>query len=110
MTPDNRRMPLFLAGFLMLAGPVLARHGPGKAATGIGNGARGRQGSVVKRADFLPPDEAFHSVRWRRSRQDTAHLGITDGYYLYRARIKASTTVIGKVGRAGAAHRRNEGR
>jgi thiol:disulfide interchange protein len=43
--------------------------------------------------DFLPPDEAFRFSAMADG-PDKIRLiwGITDGYYLYRARIKASTT------------------
>jgi thiol:disulfide interchange protein DsbD len=92
MTPTHRRMPLFLAGFLLLAGPVLAGTAPSKAATGIETALGAGKGLSSSEPDFLPPDEAFHFSALADG-PDKIRLiwGITDGYYLYRARIKASS-------------------
>src|SRR6266581_655454 len=92
MTSIHSRMPLFLAGFLLLAGPVLAGTAPGKAATGIETALGAGKGLSSNEPDFLPPDEAFHFSALADG-PDKIRLiwGITDGYYLYRARIKASS-------------------
>jgi len=92
MTSIHSRMPLFLAGFLLLAGPVLAGTAPGKAATGIETALGAGKGLSSNEPDFLPPDEAFHFSALADG-PDKIRLiwGITDGYYLYRARITASS-------------------
>jgi thiol:disulfide interchange protein DsbD len=64
---------------------------PGKAATGLDTALSGNQGQSGD-ADFLPPDEAFRFAATADG-PDRIRLvwEITDGYYLYRARIKTST-------------------
>jgi thiol:disulfide interchange protein DsbD len=92
MTFTYRRMPLFLTAFLLLAGPVLAATAPGKGSTGIETALSAGKGLSSGEPDFLSPDEAFHFSALPDG-PDKIRLiwGITDGYYLYRARIKASS-------------------
>jgi thiol:disulfide interchange protein DsbD len=84
-------MPLFLAAFVLLTGPLLAGMAEAKASTGIET-ALGAGKSSTSEPDFLSPDEAFHFSALADG-PDKIRLiwGITDGYYLYRARIKASS-------------------
>jgi thiol:disulfide interchange protein DsbD len=92
MTLPYRRMPLFLAVFLLLAGPALAGIVAGKASTGIETALGAGKGPSSAEPDFLSPDEAFRFSALADG-PDKIRLiwGITDGYYLYRARIKASS-------------------
>ncbi len=86
----------FAAAFVMLAGsaradlaaPVSAES---KAPTGIAAALRAAQQKSGE-PDFLPPDQAFRFAALPDG-PDSIRLiwGITDGYYLYRARIKASS-------------------
>jgi thiol:disulfide interchange protein DsbD len=91
MTLTYRRMPLFLAVFVLLTGPLLAGLAEAKASTGIETALGAGKGSSSE-PDFLSPDEAFHFSALADG-PDKIRLiwGITDGYYLYRARIKASS-------------------
>src|ERR1700730_15083745 len=92
MTLPCRRMPLFLAVFLLLSGPLLAGGvTQAKPTTGIEAALSGGKGQSAE-PDFLSPDEAFHFSALADG-PDKIRLiwGITDGYYLYRARIKASS-------------------
>jgi len=91
MTLLYRRMPLFLAVFLLPAAPLWAGTAPAGAAAGIEKALSAGKGSAAE-PDFLPPDEAFHFSAMPDG-PDKIRLiwGITDGYYLYRARIKASS-------------------
>jgi thiol:disulfide interchange protein DsbD len=84
-------MPLFLAVFVLLAGPLLAGMADARASTGIET-ALGAGKGLSSEPDFLSPDEAFHFSALADG-PDKIRLiwGITDGYYLYRARIKASS-------------------
>jgi len=92
MTLFYHRMPLFLTMFLLVAGPAPASPAAGKAATGIETALGAGKGLSSNEPDFLPPDEAFHFSALPDG-PDKIRLiwGITDGYYLYRARIKASS-------------------
>jgi thiol:disulfide interchange protein DsbD len=86
----------FVAVFVLLAGsaradlaaPVSAES---KAPTGIAAALRAAQQKSGE-PDFLPPDQAFRFAALPDG-PDSIRLiwGITDGYYLYRARIKASS-------------------
>jgi thiol:disulfide interchange protein DsbD len=91
MTLPWRRMPLFLAVFLLLSGPLAAAMSDARAATGIETALSAGKGQSAE-PDFLSPDEAFHFSALADG-PDKIRLiwGITDGYYLYRARIKASS-------------------
>lgn len=113
MTPiARRRVPLIalLAALLALvltalsvalpsqfarAGIDVATNANSKPATGIG--------AVLRKSaepDFLPPDQAFRFSALPNG-PDSIRLiwGVTDGYYLYRARIKASSdTTQAKLG------------
>ena len=96
MTPLACRRTAFAAVFTLLAGsawadlaaPVSAES---KAPTGIAAALRSAQQKSGE-PDFLPPDEAFRFSALADG-PDSIRLiwGITDGYYLYRARIKASS-------------------
>jgi thiol:disulfide interchange protein DsbD len=87
---------LFAAAFLLLAGsawggldaPVNAES---KAPTGIAAALRAAQQKSGE-PDFLSPDQAFRFSALADG-PDSIRLiwGVTDGYYLYRARIKASS-------------------
>jgi thioredoxin:protein disulfide reductase len=93
MTAHYRRMPLFLAAFALLAGTAQAGLVPqaaqSKGAAGISALLRGNHSGEP---DFLSPDQAFRFDALPDG-PDKIRLiwGITDGYYLYRARIKASS-------------------
>jgi thioredoxin:protein disulfide reductase len=90
------RRTLLAAAFLLLAGsawagldaPVSAES---KAPSGIAAALRAAQQKSGE-PDFLPPDEAFRFSALADG-PDSIRLiwGVTDGYYLYRARIKASS-------------------
>jgi thiol:disulfide interchange protein DsbD len=84
-------MPLFLAAFLLLSGPLLAAMSDARGASGIETALSAGKGQSGE-PDFLSPDEAFHFSALADG-PDKIRLiwGITDGYYLYRARIKASS-------------------
>src|SRR6202023_3518240 len=96
MPPINCCRTAFAAVFVLLAGsawadlaaPVSAES---KAPTGIAAALRAAQQKSAE-PDFLPPDEAFRFSALADG-PDKIRLiwGITDGYYLYRARIKASS-------------------
>jgi thiol:disulfide interchange protein DsbD len=96
MTTIVSRRTLFAAAFLLLAGsawagldaPVSAES---KAPTGMAAALRAAQQKSGE-PDFLPPDQAFRFSALADG-PDSIRLiwGITDGYYLYRARIKASS-------------------
>src|ERR1700737_1041988 len=75
-----------------LAAPAPAGVAAGKAATGIETALGAGKGLSSGEPDFLSPDEAFHFSALPDG-PDKIRLiwGITDGYYLYRARIKASS-------------------
>jgi thiol:disulfide interchange protein DsbD len=92
MTLFYHRMPLFLTMFLLVAGPAPAGAATGKAATGIETALSAGKGLSSNEPDFLPPDEAFRFSALPDG-PDKIRLiwGITDGYYLYRTRIKASS-------------------
>ncbi|MFL6602126.1 MAG: protein-disulfide reductase DsbD [Steroidobacteraceae bacterium] len=92
MTLVHHRMPLFLTVFLLMAGPALAGPASGKAATGIETALSAGKGLSSNEPDFLPPDQAFRFSALADG-PDKIRLiwGITDGYYLYRTRIKASS-------------------
>ena len=81
-----RRTALFLAGFLLLAGAAGARGGA--AIDSVLKSAKVQSGEP----DFLDPDQAFRFSALPDG-PDRIRLiwGVTDGYYLYRARIKASS-------------------
>ena len=95
-------MPLMLAAVLMLAGGDGDGAGTARAATGQGGMVPSKAASGIDTAlsgggshgdaDFLSPDEAFH-FNALADGPDKMLLswGIADGYYLYRARIKASS-------------------
>ncbi|HEV7444446.1 MAG TPA: protein-disulfide reductase DsbD [Steroidobacteraceae bacterium] len=91
MTLPWRRMPLFLPVFLLLSGALPAAVSDARAATGIETALSAGKGQSAE-PDFLSPDEAFHFSALADG-PDKIRLiwGITDGYYLYRARIKASS-------------------
>jgi thiol:disulfide interchange protein DsbD len=90
--PKYRRISLFMVAFALLAGAVqaglLPQAGQSKAA-GTSALLRGNQSGEP---DFLSPDQAFRFDALADG-PDKIRLiwGITDGYYLYRARIKASS-------------------
>jgi thioredoxin:protein disulfide reductase len=96
MTPITCCRTAFAAVFVLLAGsawadlaaPVSAES---KAPTGIAAALRAAQQKSGE-PDFLPPDQAFRFSALADG-PDSIRLiwGITDGYYLYRARIKASS-------------------
>src|ERR1700724_56543 len=96
MPPINCCRTAFAAVFVLLAGsawadlaaPVSAES---KAPTGIAAALRAAQQKSGE-PDFLPPDQAFRFSALADG-PDSIRLiwGITDGYYLYRARIKASS-------------------
>jgi thiol:disulfide interchange protein DsbD len=85
-------MPLFLAAFLLLAASLPPGMAQAKASSGIETALRAGKGQSSAEPDFLPPDEAFHFSALADG-PDKIRLiwGITEGYYLYRARIKASS-------------------
>src|SRR5438270_9783029 len=91
MTLTYRHMFLFLAAFLPLAGTLLPGLAEATATSGIET-ALGATKGLSSEPDFLSPDEAFHFSALADG-PDKIRLiwGITDGYYLYRARIKASS-------------------
>jgi thiol:disulfide interchange protein DsbD len=86
MTFTPPRRSLFLVALLLLVGLAQAK-GPSGIDTALG-ASRGQSGE----ADFLSPDDAFHFSAVPDG-PDRIRLiwGITDGYYLYRARIKVSS-------------------
>ena len=92
MTLLHRRMPLFLAAFLLLAAALPPGMAQAKAPTGIEAALSAGKGQSSGEPDFLSPDEAFRFSALADG-PDKIRLiwGITDGYYLYRARIKASS-------------------
>jgi thiol:disulfide interchange protein DsbD len=85
MTLPLPRMSLFLVA-LLLVGFAQAKS-PSAIDTAL-SGGHGQSGD----ADFLPPDDAFRFSALADG-PDRIRLiwGITDGYYLYRARIKVSS-------------------
>jgi thioredoxin:protein disulfide reductase len=100
MTTAYGRMSLFLATFLLLASTARAgvdswtgQAGTSRAPkpTGIDAALKSSRAQSGE-PDFLPPDEAFH-FNALAAGPDRIQLiwGITDGYYLYRARIKAAS-------------------
>jgi thiol:disulfide interchange protein DsbD len=86
------RMPLFLTAFLLLATALPAGMTQAKPPTGIEAALSAGKGQSSDEPDFLSPDEAFRFSALPDG-PDKIRLiwGITDGYYLYRARIKASS-------------------
>lgn len=94
----------FAAVFVLLAGSARADlaapvNAESKAPTGIAAALRAAQQKSGE-PDFLPPDQAFRFAALPDG-PDSIRLiwGITDGYYLYRARIKASSdTTQAKLG------------
>jgi thioredoxin:protein disulfide reductase len=115
MKPIHRQMPLILAALLLLvsaampplsgaATPALARTATTSelltAATGqapVQNGidkalGAGRSAQQAAEPDFLPPDEAFKFSAFPDGADKIKLIwGVTNGYYLYRARIKVTT-------------------
>lgn len=96
MTPIVWRRTAFAAVFVLLAGSAWAdlsapMSADSKAPTGIAAALRAAQQKSGE-PDFLPPDQAFRFSALADG-PDSIRLiwGITDGYYLYRARIKASS-------------------
>jgi thiol:disulfide interchange protein DsbD len=96
MTPIAWRRTAFAALFALLAGSAWADlaapvSADSKAPTGIAAALRAAQQKSGE-PDFLPPDQAFRFSALADG-PDSIRLiwGITDGYYLYRARIKASS-------------------
>ena len=104
MRPTPYRRTLVTAAFLLLAGSAWAGIGApasaeSKAPTGIAAALRAAQQKSGE-PDFLSPDEAFRFSAMAQG-PDSIRLiwGVTDGYYLYRARIKASSdTTQAKLG------------
>ena len=104
MPPIILRRTLFTAAFLLLAGSAWAgvsapASAESKAPTGIAAALRAAQQKSGE-PDFLSPDEAFRFSAMANG-PDSIRLiwGVTDGYYLYRARIKASSdTAQAKLG------------
>jgi thiol:disulfide interchange protein DsbD len=88
----NARPSLWLLGALLVA---LALPGPLRSARATTSAAIDTALGKIQsgQADFLPPDEAFRFAAVADG-PDRIRLiwDITDGYYLYRARIKAATT------------------
>ena len=98
MTVIPSRRTLVAAAFLLLAGSAWAGVGApvsaeSKAPTGIAAALRAAQ-QKSDEPDFLSPDEAFRFSAMADG-SDSIRLiwGVTDGYYLYRARIKASSDI-----------------
>jgi thiol:disulfide interchange protein DsbD len=96
MTPIVWRRAAFAALFALLAGSAWAdlatpASADSKAPTGIAAALRATQQKSGE-PDFLPPDQAFRFSALADG-PDSIRLiwGITDGYYLYRARIKATS-------------------
>jgi thioredoxin:protein disulfide reductase len=96
MTPITCCRTAFAAVFVLLAGSAWAdlaapMSAESKAPTGIAAALRAAQQKSGE-PDFLPPDQAFRFSALADG-PDSIRLiwGITDGYYLYRARIKASS-------------------
>jgi thioredoxin:protein disulfide reductase len=96
MTPITCCRTAFAAVFMLLAGSARADlaapvNAESKAPTGIAAALRAAQQKSGE-PDFLPPDQAFRFSALADG-PDSIRLiwGITDGYYLYRARIKASS-------------------
>jgi thiol:disulfide interchange protein DsbD len=100
MSTIASRRTVFAAAFLLSAGLLAgsARAGfdapvsaESKAPTGIAAALRAAQQKSGE-PDFLPPDQAFRFSALADG-PDSIRLiwGVTDGYYLYRARIKASS-------------------
>jgi thiol:disulfide interchange protein DsbD len=96
MTPITCCRTAFAAVFVLLAGSAWADlaapiSAESKAPTGIAAALRAAQQKSGE-PDFLPPDQAFRFSALADG-PDSIRLiwGITDGYYLYRARIKASS-------------------
>jgi thiol:disulfide interchange protein DsbD len=96
MTPITCCRTAFAAIFVLLAGSAWADlaapvNAESKAPTGIAAALRAAQQKSGE-PDFLPPDQAFRFSALADG-PDSIRLiwGITDGYYLYRARIKASS-------------------
>ena len=104
MRPIPYRRTLVTAAFLLLAGSAWAGIGApasaeSKAPNGIAAALRAAQQKSGE-PDFLSPDEAFRFSAMAQG-PDSIRLiwGVTDGYYLYRARIKASSdTTQAKLG------------
>ncbi len=100
-----RRVLLASAGLLFLAGSVLTGGTAGSAQAGIAaqppaaSRASGGIDAVLKggngqaaEPDFLDPDQAFRFTAMADGPNQIRLIwGVTDGYYLYRARIKASS-------------------
>jgi thiol:disulfide interchange protein DsbD len=78
-----------LAGLALLVSTTGARANPPEGIDAVLGSGKSQGGEP----DFLPPDEAFR-FEATADGPDRVRLvwGITDGYYLYRSRIKASTT------------------
>jgi thiol:disulfide interchange protein DsbD len=87
----RRAFPAALALLTAAAWLACPRMAPAGPASGI-DSALNRGKSQSSEPDFLPPDEAFRFSALADG-PDKIRLiwGITDGYYLYRARIKASS-------------------
>jgi thiol:disulfide interchange protein DsbD len=97
--PKSSAFPTPALLFALLAGSSLAGIAQAgitdPAAAGQSKAASGIQAALARsqaEPDFLPPDEAFRFNALAEG-PDKIRLtwGITDGYYLYRARIKASS-------------------
>src|SRR5882724_2157772 len=87
----RRAFPAALALLTAAAWLACPRMAPAGPASGI-DSALSRGKSQSSEPDFLPPDEAFRFSALADG-PDKIRLiwGITDGYYLYRARLKASS-------------------
>ena len=95
--PLYRRMRVFLAAFALVAATAQAGLLPPASSSGSQSRDPGSLGALLRgnssgEPDFLPPDQAFR-FNALADGPDRIRLiwGITDGYYLYRARIKASS-------------------
>lgn len=84
---EPRRWALFATGLLLLAGTTLATAGQSGGFDAVLKGSK-----QAAEPDFLDPDQAFRFSAFPDG-PDRIKLiwGVTDGYYLYRARIKASS-------------------
>ncbi|MGB8694604.1 MAG: protein-disulfide reductase DsbD, partial [Steroidobacteraceae bacterium] len=80
-------------GVLLIVLALLATVAPGARAAGPADGTTPLLPAATQDTDFLPPDQAFR-LNVTAEAHDRVRLswGIAPGYYLYRARLKFSTT------------------
>jgi thioredoxin:protein disulfide reductase len=87
-----RRRPLFPTALLALASVLLTAAAQAAAPSGIDTALSAGAGKSSGDTDFLPPDEAFRFSAVADGADKIRLIwGVTDGYYLYRARIKVAT-------------------